>query len=330
MTQYDLLADIVSDKRFIEKVGNVFTEVGVSTLNPALNEFLQTKNLTPDTIENRIVNFQRNCSFWPIWSNKNYSYFLHTLYSINKNLADKDLINVYPSDVPFTWMGADSLTMIKLRAMIGTRDSVIASQSITKFNEIKNSSQKRKKALVIMNYRHAFNQEFFISGHSLKNTAYFLFKQYGNHVANVLLNSVGMTNDNFTLLQDGKWDAAFKLLNKNNIGFDFKNTVFGRDSFDFWPYPTNFTYQDVFTGFVFFQPIEKHHIIEGYPGLIDPSFRDELIKRIDLICIVGGEFKKMANLKKPLQDDNTFLNAEDDKKYYQVDTLTNKRDSWLK
>jgi hypothetical protein len=54
------------------------------------------------------------------------------------------------------------------------------------------------------------------------------------------------------------------------------------------------------------------------------------MNRADLICIVGGEFKKMANIKKVLEDNKTFLNAEDDRKYYQVDTLTNKRDSWLK
>jgi len=330
MTQYDLLADIISDKRFIEKVGNVFTEVGVSTLNPSLNKFLHTKDLAPDTVENRIVHFQRNCSFWPIWDNKNYSCFLHALYSINNSLPAEDAINVYPSDLPFSWEGADSLTMLKLRIMIAGRDSTMASQIIARFNEIRNSNQKRKKALVIMNYRHAFSQEFFISGHSLKNTAYFLFKQYGNRVANVLFNTVGTTNDGFNLLQDGKWDAAFKLLNKENIGFDFRNSTFGKDSFDLWPYRSDFTYQDVFTGFIFFQPIEKHHTIEGYRGLVDASFRNELMNRIDLIGVVGGEFKKMANLKKVLLDDNSFLNVEDDRKYYQVDTLTSKRDSWLK
>jgi hypothetical protein len=330
MTQYDLLADIISDKRFVEKVGNLFTEVGVSTLNPSLNTFLHTKNLPPEMVENRIINFQRNCSFWPIWDNKNYSFFLHTLYSVNNSLPAEDAINVYPSDLPFTWAGADSLTMLKLKTMLAGRDSIIASQIIAGFNKIKISNEKRKKALVVMNYRHSFNQEFFVSGHSLKNAGYFLFKQYGNRVANVLLNTVGTTSDKFSLLQDGKWDAAFKLVDKEDIGFGFGNSPFGKDSFDLWPYQNNFTYQHVFTGLVFFRPIEKHHITEGYPGLIDSSFRTELMNRMDLICILGGEFKKMANLKKVLEGNNTFLNAEDDKKYYQIDTLTYKRDSWLK
>jgi hypothetical protein len=103
MTQYDLLADIISDKRFTDKAGNVFTEVGVSTLNPALNTFLHTKNLAPDSVTNRIISFQRNCSFWPVWSNKNYFYFLNKLYSINNSLPARDAVSVYPSDLPFTW-----------------------------------------------------------------------------------------------------------------------------------------------------------------------------------------------------------------------------------
>ncbi len=328
MSQYDLITDIISDKRFIDKVGNIFTEIGVSSLDPALNTFLHTRNIAADTVLERIINFQRNCSFWPLWSNKNYSFLLNTLYSLNNNLPADKAINAYPSDLPFTWAGADTSSMLQLRTMIGNRDSIMASQIILKFNQIKNSNQKRKKALVIMNFRHAFNQEFFISGRSLKNTAYFLFRQYGNQVANVMLNTVGMNKDGFTLLQEGRWDGAFKVLDKENIGFDLKNTPFGKDSFDLWPFKTDFTYSDIFTGFAFFSPIEKHHMIEGFPGLIDGSFRSELMKRIDLIGVVGGEFSKMANLKKAFQSDSSFLNKEEDKRYFQLDSLIQKRDRW--
>ena len=71
-------------------------------------------------------------------------------------------------------------------------------------------------------------------------------------------------------------------------------------------------------------------MIEGFQGLIDTSFRNELMKRIDLICVAGGEFLKVANLKKAFQSDSSFLNTEEDKHYFQLDSLTNKRDSWWK
>jgi hypothetical protein len=331
--QYDLLADIISDKRFIENVGNIFTEVGVSTLNPELTIFLHTKNLSPDSITQRILSFQRNCSFWPVWSNLNYSFFLNKIYTVNNGLGDNKAINVYPSDLPFTWIGADSLAMINLKGMMIKRDSIMASQIINRFDEIRNSDQKRKKALVIMNYRHAFNQEFIMqSGFSVKNVTYFLFRQYGNRVANVFLNTVGITaNETFELVQGGKWDAAFKLLNKENIGFNFKASPFGKDSFDIWPFKTNFCYQDIFTGFVFFQPVEKHLLVEGIPGFVNPSFRNEVYKRIELISVVNNEFKsKMENLKRALEGENPALNIKDEKKYYQLDSLISKRDHWLK
>ncbi|HWB24894.1 MAG TPA: hypothetical protein VG738_05410 [Chitinophagaceae bacterium] len=326
MTQYNLITDIVADKRFIDNVGNIFTETGVSTLNPALNTFLHTRHLPADTVTQRIIRFQRNCSFWPVWSNENYAFFLHKLYDINNQLPAGKAINVYPSDLPFTWTGADSAAMLQFKTMLAARDSIMAAQVIATFNNIKSSAQPRKKALVIMNYRHAFNQAFQIGEHTLKNMAWFLFNKYGGRVANVLLNTVGFSGTgNFMLLQGGKWDAAFSNLGKENAGFSFTNTPFGKDSFDLWPYKTAFTYENIFTGFAFYLPIEKHYLSEGYPGLVDSAYRRELMRRIDLICIVGGEFLKMRNLKTALQADSSFLNIKDDKKYYQLDSLISVR-----
>lgn len=333
ITQYDLFTDIISDKRFIENVGNLFTEIGLSSLNPGLNKFMHTKDLPADTISKRIMYFQRNCSMWPAWTNANYSFFLNNIYGINSKLSEDKAINVYPSDLPFSWAGADTSAMLNLKAMMNNRDSIIASQIIDQFDKIKSSSQKRKKALVIMNYRHAFNKEFvFPGGHSLKNVAFFLFQKYNNRMANVLLNTTGFgKNDDFVLLQDGKWDAAFKVYDKTNFGFDFRNSPFGKDSFDIWPYKTNFTYQDIFTGFIFFQPIETHRMVEGIPGLVDSSFRIELYNRIGLISIVNKEFRsKMEGLKKMLDGNEPAINIREDKKYYNLDYLQNKRQYWLK
>jgi hypothetical protein len=332
-TQYNLLADIISDKRFIENVGNVFTEVGLSSLNPALNNFMHTKNLPADTINKRLMFFQRNCSFWPAWTNANYSFFLNKIYSVNNSIPEDDAINVYPSDLPFSWATADSSAMLKLRAMIPVRDSIMASQIITQFDKIKSSGQKRKKALIVMNTRHAYNKEFiYPGGYRLKNVAYFLFEKYKDRTANVFLNTVGFNkNDEFELLQNGKWDAAFKTCGKNSLGFDFAGSPFGKDSFDIVPTKTNFIYQDIFTGFIFFQPIENHRLIETIPGYMNPDFKNEMYKRIELITIVNNEFRsKMGDLKRIIEGENPAINMPDEKKYYKLDSLLIKRDYWLK
>lgn len=333
MTQYDLFTDIIADDRFIDNVGNIFVEIGVSKLNPSLNNFLHSSNLTADSISASITKFQRNASMWPIWSPANYELFYKKLYELNNPLPMEKKVNVYPSDIPFSWPEADSVNIVALKQMLPARDSIIASQVIAGFNDILNAGGKRKKALVIMNYRHAFNQEFSLPGGRLMhNVAYYLFKQYGDRVANVFLNTIKYGNtDSLFLLQQGRWDAAFKSLNKKSAGFDFNGSPFGKDSFDIWPLKNSFTYSDVFTGFVFYQPVENHILSDGRPGLVDSIFKPELMRRVQLISGVGNEFKsKMAGFEKALNSNIPFLNLDEKKKYYQLDNLLTQRNQWLK
>jgi hypothetical protein len=87
------------------------------------------------------------------------------------------------------------------------------------------------------------------------------------------------TGVTFGLIQDGKWDAAFRETEPETIGFDFKNTPFGKDAFDLWSYENNYNYQDVFTGFVFYLPVNKFEMGIGVPGLMENGFYDEYLKR---------------------------------------------------
>ena len=187
-TQYDFLIDIISDKRFINEVGNVFTEVGVSSLNPSLNTFLHTKNLSREQQDKQILNYRRDLMWTVIWEPSNYTYLLQSIYNLNTHLPAQDAVNLYPSDIPFIWKNADSIYFkTEVLPLIKYRDSIIASQVIRQFDIIRSSSSGHKKALVIMNYRHAFNNNFYMKdGRQIKNVAWFLFKQYGNKVANVL------------------------------------------------------------------------------------------------------------------------------------------------
>jgi hypothetical protein len=168
---------------------------------------------------------------------------------------------------------------------MGKRDRIMADNIVTKFNEIRKAGS-RNKALVIMNYRHAcphFKPE---DGRGSENTGGFLMEAYPGKVSNVMINTLAMlpgTNDKhavFTAFQQGKWDAAFAVLGNPNVGFDFKGSPLGEDGFDFWPFPNRLRYQDVFTGFVFFQPLAAHRMSSGLPaGLADQRFADEYLKR---------------------------------------------------
>ena len=51
------------------------------------------------------------------------------------------------------------------------------------------------------------------------------------------------------------------------------------DSFDFFPVETDYTYQDIFTGMVFYKPIEQHIMSVGIPEIFDDQFMNEVIRR---------------------------------------------------
>jgi len=339
ITQYDLFLDIISDKRFVNTVGNVFTEIGLSNLNPALNTFLHTKNIPTNEQNRQILNFQRNLSWNVMWEKYNYTYFLEGLYKINSRLSKEDAIWLYPSEVPLDWQKVDSSNYKEIvMPLIENRDSIIASQIILQIAKIATQPGRHKKALVIMNYRHAFNRDFpFAGGRHIRNVAAFLFKQYGNSVANVLLNQLKPSLAGKQLLvQDGKWDAAFADVGNISLGFNLMGTPFGKGSFDLWPIgkPT-FTYQDIFTGFAFYQPIEIQKLVTGIPGFLDSAYLDEFFRRYELSTIVLPNMKhfskeEIANLKSNPQDLEKEINEKKEYQYEDIDSLKQVRRQWLK
>jgi hypothetical protein len=127
-------------------------------------------------------------------------------------------------------------------------------------------------------------------------------KEFPGKIANVMLNSVRIlagtkdTNVSWTVLQDGKWDAAFALAGNPDTGFDFKDSPFGGDVFDYFPYKHAHTYMDIFTGFVFFKPLEKHVMRYGIPGIFDEAFKEEFIKR-----------HRVMNEKTPIEEINKMI-----------------------
>jgi len=287
ITQYDLYLSIIRDPYFIQNVGNVFTEVGVSTLNPELNRFMHRDNLSENKVEEKLLYFHRNAVVWPLWEKYNYHYFLKEFYAINRNLPPEKKNNLYPSDVPFNWdmvKNKDDLKDIWNRLIRNgkksLRDSIMAAQIMVTYDSLRTYSQ-RKKALVIMNYRHAFNDVFDPKAY---NTGRFLFQKYRGNIANVLVNNYMVYDDApYFTIQHGKWDAAFRLASKNDIGFDLNNTPFGKDSFDYYPDKQNLTYQDVFTGMIFYKYLEEFKLVIGIPGIVDKNFLPELLRRENIL-----------------------------------------------
>jgi hypothetical protein len=286
-TQYDFIYDLVSDKRFIEKIGNLFTELSTSTNSSYVHDFLFANSLSVNEVENKLLYLYRNLYFSPIWEKHNFYDFLKRLYALNKSLPVNLKINLYPSDMPFSWQGMTQEKYQQFRNELGKRDWVMADQIINKFAAITKSTQPRKKALVIMNYRHSFNDFKYADGTKGDNTGRYIFEALPGKVANVMLNqktSLYNSTDNTEIdapVNNGKWDAAFEVVGNPSIGFNFKGNPFGADYFDLFPFvKCNATYQEVFTGFIFHKPLTEHKYLLGIPKLFADGYDKIILTRM--------------------------------------------------
>jgi hypothetical protein len=286
-TQYDFILKLINDKRFIEKVGNIFTEVGVYNQTESTNKLLQSDNLTDIEFERKLLVKYRDLDFNPIWDKYNFYKYLKGVYAINKTLSKEKKLNVFLTDCSFTWDGMtkESYALFDKKVSEGTyRDSVMASNMINEFKKILQTNSHRKKALVIFNTPHAYRTfKCLENGKVSTCAASYIFEKFPDRTANVFINWIRLSNHQ--TINDGKWDAAFRILGNPSLGFDFLDSPFGNDLFD---NVTNesciaLKYQDIFTGFIFFQPIEKWVATIGIPALVDDEFAKELIKRKEIL-----------------------------------------------
>ena len=290
MTQYDLLLKVVGDRRFIEDVGHVFTEVGTRSAGPDIDSFLTDASLPEKEIDRKVLSIYEELSFFPLWDKTNFGEFLKGIHRINRALSGAERIHLIPTDQAFDWRGMTREKYREFEKGLGERDKAMADWIVEKMSAIREGPERRKKGLVIMNFRHAF-PHFTLSrgGKTVKiqNTGGFLLEALPGKVANVMVNSVRILQGSrdsriaHAAMLDGKWDAAFRALGDPARGFDFRGSPFGDDPFDYFPFPipVNFKYRDEFTGFVFYKPLREHKMSFGIPGITTEAFKAELLRR---------------------------------------------------
>jgi hypothetical protein len=292
-TQYEMIGQLVADPRFQRQVGHIFTECGSRTIRPELESFLMDDTLTGEQAREKLLEILRDFDWGVGWGRTNYYDFLMKVHNINRSLPQEQRIHIYPCDLDIDWHKATKESYGGLRQQLGARDRIMADHMSQTFNELR-SSANRKKALVIMNYRHAFPHLTISRGGRTKtfeNMTGYLMAAYPGKVANVLINNVrimpGSTDNQAVIgaIQGGKWDAAFAAVGNPNLGFDLRGSPLGDDDFDYFalPFPIGRTYQDVFTGFVFFKPLDEHKMSFGVPGLVDAKYAEEMARRYQVI-----------------------------------------------
>lgn len=311
-TQYQLINDVIKDKYFISNVGNICIEIGSENLSDSLNNFLKYYDSDLQEGINKLFDFQRDISFYPLWNRENYHDFLKNILCLNMSLEPDNRIHLFLCDRPFDW------SMIKNKkdwekAINNDRDSLMARNISKHYESIKKTS--RKKLLVILNEAHAITNPGWTDMWQ-KRAGQYLAEKYGReNIASICINSVKTNmNDEDELIQEGYWDAAFSIVEKNDLGFNFKGSPFGTDTFDYAIGKNNdlFQYKNIFTGFVFYKPLEQHKLSIGVNNIVTDDFRDEFLRRIK-ICNGNKYYGK-------LKDDNVLL-GWNEKEYYQYDNF---------
>lgn len=264
MTQYDMIYDLVTDSRFADKVGTVFTEIGNVDSRDAYRTLTDTSFPDSALFEQALSSFMmENQSFHLFWTNTNWFDFLKKIYYFNQGKEQK-------VDILFTdranWVYKDQNY---------NRDKFMADQIISTIEK-----QNLNKSLTIMNYRHAYLVNDFLND----NCGYYMAKVFPGKVANVLVNTTAGQFMFLTPIQYGKWDVALEQMPEEGFAFHLSDSPFGKDWFDhfmFFSPLSKQTYEDIFTGMIYYKPFYKHSFGDGFPYMMQPTNKEILKERAD-------------------------------------------------
>lgn len=295
-TQWDLIYDIVSDKRFIEKSGNVFTEIGSSDYQYLADEYCKSKYNTEKELDKATTKLVYLANGYT--EKKNYFTFFKRLNLLNQILPDSLKIrenftsfNMYPLDIQTTGE-------YEKHKKYWNRyyDSIMADNVIKGYRRIQ-KEEKRKKMLVITNSRHSYNLSKY-KFKDLKNETTCIFDSLKDNVTNVLINSIAGGKKNYSAYFLGShnkssWDKAFELCGNKSIGFDFEGSPFGEDKFDMNLNYDQFKYKDIYHGFIFYKSkFDWVNWTGQFPYELEDDFIDEYKSR----RILGGAEKNSLDI----------------------------------
>jgi len=289
LTQWELIYDLVTDPRFVEQVGTIYTEYGAVNLQDRLDRYLAD----PRAEREQLLGILRDFGNWPIgWGNPNFIEFLDRLRRFNTSQPEGRRVRLVFADCFWDWRALDEHNYAAFaRETLFARDFLMAKR--IEVGITVDQPRDRKKALVIMNTRHSYVIDSHNTGGALDdNTGSYLRGLLpGRSVVSVLLNTTARppgSNDRdgaAALIAGGKWDAAFRALGDHPIGFDLQGSAFGDDTFDLLERYGRLHYRDVYHGVVFVNPLAKHTKQEIARGYMTGEFVTEVRRRLGYASI---------------------------------------------
>jgi hypothetical protein len=291
ITQYYFIEELINTDEFYRQVGIIYTESGSSNYNDTLNKVLQNNTLSDAEVQKQLLGIYRDISYQAFWEKYNFFYLWKTVFTFNQSHPDYP-ISIKMTSPPFDWneITDTAICRAKTNEVEKNYDKSMADFFLKSFEE--NHDSNRGKAFVIMNYPHSLRKWTSQKGVTYENFfGAYVNKKLSGRVCYVIVNPYTI---NFQPVADGKWEAAFKFCHYANIGFEFRDSPFGKDTFDVWPAERGIlSFEDLYDGMLFINPTTSIESVVGVPGFIDKKFSEEYMRRrkLRMYIVRGQEYK---------------------------------------
>lgn len=342
LTQYDLIIEVLKDKIF---KGNIYTEVGVYNSKNKIKDFLNKENLSKEEKEKELLELYRNIDYTTLWDKYNYYFLLSSIYDINQGRSQNDKIFLIPLDIVFNWDSIQCNSQYKMlmdmmepqnnMPPVISRNLVMGQHFVRTYNEEKKQNVNKNKAIVILNTYHGYTRiptyKKNPSEPFIYSTAQYIYKTFPTQTKGILINGY-IFHPKVRLVNGGKWDAAFAISKNDDIGFDIKNTPFGKTIFDMYNFggsafeTVNFEY--IFDGIIYYKFIDDFKMVNGIPNFFnDKNYENEIYKRLAIELNVSiDEVKKLEDVKKY----RALYNQVNTEKIDEILDLNKEINQWLK
>lgn len=288
MTQYDLVAQIIGDPRFLAMGGHVMTEVGSHNYTEAVNRVLCSSYADEQQFDDALLSILRDCEEQVLWTKSNFRNLLKTIWQVNRGTTEAQRVDITFLSPAWKWEDTEKMTLDDFETMehatyYSNYDIIMGENAINALYRIFDTP--RKKTLIILNVPHHLKYSPYW-GHTAASC---IMARFPGRVANIKINdAIRLYLPDETTQRrppaDGKWDAAFAATGNEPMGFDLAGSPFSRDGFDGYDAQKmeireNVTYGEVFDGFIFYIPYPKIICRTGVPGLVNEKFFPEMLRR---------------------------------------------------
>jgi len=262
---WDFLQQVVGDKRFPDKTGVIFMELG-SNKQQEMDQFYANKSIDRELLLNIFKDYMIDG-----WDDKGKFDFLISVWNLNQGLPENKKIKVVLVDTPriFTEEGRKSDTI--------DRNQFMAQEIF----DYLGSNKDRRNALFIVGSGHVLK--------SLESAGSLLSKKMPSDCYMIFTHCPRM--DNIAIIHDrirhGMFDYAFYKHGDIPVAFDLKGSPFGKEPFDGLYLDGWGSYQDNFDGYIFLGSLDKEPNGELLLDMYDENFIKEIDRRYKLY---GGDF----------------------------------------